>query len=273
MSKRNLTTQIMLSISERWLDPERERPVLERYPLTAPILSHLGKAHTSLVSFQRASTETQEAVAAVQREQAAVDAEHDRKIRGVFGVLTGLAELAASEERARHYLDLRDRLLPEGLRAVQRSYMGQAGEIPLLKGRLDEKTRRALSEIQTPEGPLTVHVDAWMSAASKLSDLEGKRMDIVEASGDTRKADVQRARNEWIRVVNGLRANLLLDGATPEDTHRVFRYLDHEEGRADRRLPAEASTPAELPDTPPEEPQPCADTMEEAELDPPSGSG
>lgn len=275
MSKRILTTQTMLAISERWLDPEKDKPILLRYPLTAAIFSHLLKAHTNLVVFQRASTESQEAISAVQKEQAALDAEHDRKIRGVYAILTGLAEIAETPARARHYLDIRDKLLPEGLRAVSRSYVDQAGEIEMLKGRLDEKTLLAIADINTPEGPLHLHVQAWMKAATLMSNLESKRMDLSDsASEDTRKSDVQRARNEWIRVVNGLRANLLLDEASPEDMHRVFRHLDAAEAKAERRAP-EPVAPVGTPPPPDEAPPPCAvvATVSEAEIEPPASSG
>lgn len=268
MSKRNLTTRTMLSVSGRWVDPEQEKPILQRYPLTAALIPHLLKVHANLVVFQRTSSEIQDEIAAVQKEQAAFDAEHDRKIRGVYGYLTALAELSDSESRARHYLDIRDTLLPDGLRAVQRSYMDQAGEIPLLKGRLDEQALRALADLTTPEGPLNLHVQAWIKAATRLSDLERKRMDLLERSpGDTRKSDVQRARNDWIRVANGLRANLLLDDASVEHMHRVFRYLDVAEAKADRRIP-EASEAVDTTPPPAEAPAPCGPTAPMGEPDP-----
>lgn len=271
MSKRDLTTQSMVSISERWADPEKEKPVLERYPLTAALLPRLVKAHTNLVRFQRASSETQGEIAALQKEQAALDAEHDRKIRGVFGFLTSLAELSDTEDRARHYLDLRDKLLPDGLRAVQRSYVDQGGEIVLLQGRLDDVAKRALADIGTPEGPLHLHVQAWMKAATRLGQLEQKRLDLTSGASpsDTRKSDVLRARNEWIRVVNALQTNLQLDEVTPEDMHRIFRYLDAAEAKASRRSPVEAPKDEDVKPTPTEDFEPCVETprMDEPDSD------
>lgn len=271
MAKRNLTTQTMVTVSERWVDPEREKPILQRYPLTAALIPHLVKAHTNLVVFQRASAETQGEIAAVQKEQAALDAEHDRKIRGVFSFLTSLAELSDTEGRARHYLDLRDKLLPDGLRAVQRSYVDQAGEIVLLEGRLDDGAKRALADIGTPEGPLSLHVQAWMKAATRLGQLEEKRLDLARSASidDTRKSDVLRARNEWIRVVNGLKSNLLLDQASDEDLYRIFRHLDAAEAKADRRSPSEPSNLADAPPAPSAEPEPCAQASSTIESDSP----
>lgn len=261
MAKRNLTTQTMLTISERWLDPERDRPILERYPLLSALLPRLVKAHTSLVEFQRASTEAQSEIAAVQKEQAALDAEHDRKIRGVFGILTGLGELAATEEKARHYFDLRDRILPDGLRATKRSYVDEGGEVVLLQGRLDDATKSALEAIVTPEGSLYSHVLDWMKAATALVELDEKRLDIERAAMDqTRKSDVLRARNEWIRVGNGLEANIQLEDASAEDIYRLFRHLERAEARADRRAPPEALKLEDEPPAPIEEALPCANS-------------
>jgi hypothetical protein len=60
----------------------------------------------------------------------ALDDLHDRKVRGIFGVLTALAELADDAEKAAGYLDLRGQLFPSDLKAIQRSYLDESGEAP-----------------------------------------------------------------------------------------------------------------------------------------------
>lgn len=265
MAIRIFTTQLMVLFSGRWLDPEGERPILERYPLTSALLPRLAQTHAKLIAFQRATFETQGAIAKLQERQAELDALHDRKMRGVFNMLTALAELSDKPNLAAHYLDLRDKLLPEGLRAVTRSYLEEAGEAVLLQGRLDAPSIQALTAIPTPDGHLYQYVEAWMLAATEIGKLERERLELTKKAppDDTTPADVVRARNEWIRIVHAIRANLLLDDAKPEDIEAVFRHLDQAEAKADRRAPVDAKpqTPAEPPSpaSPPAEPNsPCA---------------
>lgn len=244
MGKRNLTTQTMVKISEGMVDPERDKPILERYPLTGALLPLLLQAHTNLIRLHRESLQSQGAIAEIQKEQAALDAIHDRKIRGVHGLLSSLAEVSDDADKARHYLGLRDRLLPDGLRAVQRSYLDQSGEVVLLQDRLDDATKQALLEIQTPEGSAFDHVQAWIGAGKRLGALEVKRLEITKKAGetDTRKSDVRDARFEWIRTMNALETTLEMDRARPEDVEQVFRQLHAALSKTNRRGP---STPAQ----------------------------
>lgn len=255
MALRNLTTQLMVSFSQNWIDATRERPIIERYSISRALLPRLEEVHGNLLSFQRKSLESQEAIAGIQRTQARLDAEHDRNVRGVYNYLTALAELSGEEERAEYYLELRDLLLPDGLQAVIRSYAAQGGEVLLLQQRLNRDVQAALRDIPTPDGNLYDHVEAWMKAGLALRALEEKRVDVAKTVGkaELKGTDVIRARNEWIRTVHALRANLDLDGASAEDVERIFRYLDAAEAKADRAaaLPARSSDANDDPTTGP----------------------
>lgn len=260
MALRNLTTQLMVSYSLNWLDPTRERPIIERYPISRALLPRIEEAHGNLFAFQRKSLESQGEIAAIQKDQARLDAEHDRNIRGVYNYLTALAELSFDEDEARHYLDLRDLLLPEGLQAIIRSYAGEGGEVLLLEQRLTPQAIANIRNIPTPGGNLYEHVQAWIKAGHTLRALEERRMDILRTLGEseTKQADVARARNEWIRMAHALRANLELDRASAEDMERVFRYLDAGEAKADRA----AALPASKGEPPTGEPKPGASPEE-----------
>lgn len=255
MALRYFTMQQMVSFSRNWIDDAKERPIIERYPISRAVIPRIEEAHGNLLNFQRKSLESQAEIAAIQKEQAQLDAVHDRNVRGVYHFLTSLAELSDNEERAKHYLKLRDLLLPDGLQAVIRSYGAQGGEVLLLQRRLTPESIGSLREIPTPEGNLYDHVEAWMKAGLALLDLDRRRTDIAKTrdEADTTQAEVARARNEWIRVTNALRSTLELDGATPEDLERVFRYVDEANGKAERR----AALPPRARDEAPEE-QPAA---------------
>lgn len=257
MALRNLSSPVMVSISTDWLDPERMRPILERYRLTGALLPFLAEVHENLIQRNRAISLTQSVLADLQRELAELDAHHDRKIRGIFGTLTAFAELADDAEKARAYLDLRGRLLPNGLRAVSRSYMDQSGEVLLLEARLDAASIETLREIPSPAGTLLDEVKAWIRLGREIGDLDMKRTSLTRhrLPGDTTQADVARARNEWIRLAHMLRSSLSLDGAEPEVIEKVFALVDHEEAKADRR---QASV--KEPSPPPSPPPPCSDS-------------
>jgi len=264
MALRNLTTQSMVAVGARWLDPGQERPILQRYALTRALLHHLETTHARLIEFQRRSTDTEEAVQHLTERLAALDAQHDRLLRGVFGMLTSLAELADGEERATHFLDLRDTLFPDGLRGVSRSYWDQSGEAVLLRGRLNERIVQSLRSILTPNGSLFGHVQTLLDVARVMGELEAQRISLAKTSTDTTRADVARARNEWIRVVTALRAATSLDGVSPEESDRIFRHLDEAEAKADRRAqPAPTSKAATNgASTPPPAPS-CAEDQSE----------
>ena len=243
-----LTMQQMVSFSHNWIDPAKERPIIERHPISRALLPRIEEAHGNLLTYQRKNLESQAELAAIRKEQAQLDAEHDRNVRGVYHFLTSLAELSRTRDRAEHYLQLRDLLLPDGLQAVIRSYAAQGGEVLLLQKRLTPETIAYLRAIPTPDGNLYDHVEAWMKAGRRLLELDQRRTDIAKThdESDTTQAEVARARNEWIRAASGLRSCLELDRAAPEDIERVFRYVDEASTKANRR--------AELPPTASESP-------------------
>lgn len=253
MALRGLTTQTMVTVSARWLDPNQERPILQRYPLSRALLTHLSTAHARLIEFQRRSTTNEETLQKLSERLAVLDDRHDRILRGAHGMLTSLAALADTDERAAYYLDLRDKLFPDGLRGVSRSYVDQAGEVMLLEGRLDDQSAFALRSILTPNGSLYGHVQTLIDIGREMGRLEAERTKLGRGSEQTTRADVARARNEWIRVVTALRASVALDSVSAEDLDRIFRHLDEAEAKADRRTLSSKATeaPTGSEDSPP----------------------
>ena len=69
-------------------------------------------------------------------EGTAVDAEHDRLVRGIFRTLEGAAALSENPEEAINYRALSARLLPAGLATVQQSWLGESGNARRLEGEL-----------------------------------------------------------------------------------------------------------------------------------------
>jgi hypothetical protein len=258
MSYRNLTPQTMVNISAPWLDPDQERKILASLPLLAPLLPALEEVHQGLHTTQLKSSSIQQRIKALIERSAELDARHDRKMRGCYTLLTALAELADAPVLAAAILDLRDRLVPAGLKAITRSYTEEAGDAKLLPSRLDEASTKLLKTLQTAEGPLSDAVDAWIEAALELERIDAERVLLTAAlpaddDGITAR-DGLNARNTWIRVARAIETNLALEkAATPEIVERLLSRLHREEAKADRRVASLKANGA-----PPEAPPPVA---------------
>ena len=247
MSLRNLSAQSMVVVSGAWIDPERERPVLEGISLVAPLLPELKKAHGNLIRMQVTGSDAEKELGGIKKEEAALDKVHDRKVRGVFGVLTAMAELADTPDKAEGCIDLRDRLFPLGLRAVGRSYLDEAGDVEMVAGRLDDESRGLLKKFPLPGTDLCAEVEAWIEAGGKLGELETKRsrLEGSDKEDGVTRSEAAAARNRWIRTVNALLTNLdLVEDLDEETRRRILEPLRTAEAKADRRR-QEADSPDE----------------------------
>jgi hypothetical protein len=239
MALKNLSSETMVTVTGRLLDPERDRPVVETLPLVSPLIPAIELVHNGLLSRQHL-------IAAIERELAKVldgmstfDKLHDRKKRAVHGFLTALAELTDDPVRAAAYLDLRDRLMPLGLMEARRSYLDQVGDAQLLPSRLDDASRALLASIATPEGPLQSHVDQWVEAAVEIGRLDERRaqLEAQRSTGqDASPGEAYAMKLSWIRVMRSVVDMLEIDPrATPEVKDRLLAPLRRAEAQADRR--------------------------------------
>ncbi|AUX36137.1 MULTISPECIES: hypothetical protein [Sorangium] len=240
MGYRNLSPQAMVNISGPWLDPKQDRKIFTSLPLLAPLLPSVEEAHGRILTTQRLGTSLQQQAKALMEKVLALDATHDRKLRGGYNYLGALAEMTDDPAFAAALLDLRDRLAPAGLKAVARSYGDQAGDAKLLPSRLNDASEKLLKKLKTPEGPLSQVVDAWVAAALEIEKVEAQREQLAlntpaNTDGATPR-EVLNARNGWIRVVRAIETNVALEkAATGEITERLLGRLRRESARADRR--------------------------------------
>ena len=259
MSLKALSTQTMIMLTEPLLDPKRERKLLLGMPLTASLVPVLEKSKKNLIDTQRTGSAAVTALAALTREAAGVDALHDRKVRGILGLLTDLAALADAPAEAQRYLDLRDRLFPEGLRIIGRSYRDEAGEARLARKRIDPATKKALQKIPAAGGKmLLAEVEGWLKAADQLGEIEDRRAELDQqiAAEGTGQSEAVGARNDWIRAMRALETNLELEPkATDAIRKRLLGGLHDADAKAERRV-ASATPPADGPSTP-EAPKPA----------------
>jgi hypothetical protein len=254
MALKKLSSETMVTITGRLLDPERDRPVVETLPLVSPLLPAMELVHSGLLSRQHL-------IAAIERELGKVldgmstfDKLHDRKKRAAYGLLTDLAGLTDEPVRAAAYLDLRDRLMPLGLMEVRRSYLDQVGDAQLLPSRLDDASRALLAAISTPEGPLQGHVDQWVAAAVEIGHLDERRaqLEAQRSTGqDASPGEAYAVKLSWIRVMRSVIDMLEIDPrATPEIKERLLAPLRRAEAQADRRRRGEAGDGEDDPEEP-----------------------
>lgn len=240
MALRNLSAAAMVSVSSSWLDPARDRPLIEALVLVAPLLPALGQVHGDLLTKQHLRVSLESEIASLIEAEATVDGIHDSAKRGVHTLLSALAELAKAPERTAAYLDLRDRLMPLGMMEVRRPYLEQVGDAEALPARLDTNARALLESIDTPEGPLKSHVDTWIAAAGDLGRLEKRRaeIEVQRTTGQSVSAsEAHSAKLTWIRVVRAMLNLIEVDPtATPEIKERILTPLYRAEALADRRV-------------------------------------
>lgn len=258
MSKRELSSESMIHITETLLDPRPKGPrtILAGLPIVAVLIPTLEAAHADLLSRQVAGPPGDIAakITAIQTKQTALDARHDRKMRGSIRLLEALADLADDPDDARRYLELRDVLCPEGLKGIIKSYVDEAGAATLLHGRLDEGAKKQLGKIAIPGGKLLDAVNDWTASAEQLGALENDKTALLkqaDAPQGRRPQDAIDARNRWIRVMAALETALAISGADEETVAKLLSPLQDAEAKAARKKASAGRGPA-APDATPE---------------------
>lgn len=210
MSLRALSADAMLALSRAWLDPDGAGSILDARPSLRALAPKLRDAHEALAAASGSSTTR--SLDALARDAERVDAFHDRKLRGVVGALTALADLTDDEGEARELVELSQRLFPRGLRGQELAHRDEGREAEEAAARLDPPTRAALARLPTPWGTLADDVDAWLGAGRELARLDATRQQAASevGTGEARAA-VARARHRWAQAAEALAAAVAAD--------------------------------------------------------------
>jgi hypothetical protein len=204
--------------------------VLEAIPEVAGYISRLTQARDGLINCQvsQEKSETDKKLKQMSDKAGELDSKHDCLARAIFTVLDGNA-LLASGDAAEKITAIQNRLFPEGMSAVNRNYLEEAGDIGMAKARLGVDGRELLALVPYIGGNLGAAVDDWFATGVALGNLERERTQIAEAAqsaeGVTR-SDVVDARNQWIRVVRAILAGLeLAEGVDEQAMARILQPL------------------------------------------------
>ena len=238
MGYKDLTSAEMIAISGDWLSDDSDAGNLFRKTKKlAAVYQFIADAHEALGSTQVVGDSTLDReLAALAEKNVVLDRKHDALLRCTWKTLNALAEGAKTKARAALYLDTAKALFPGGAASTQASYAAQAGQAELVEKRLTPEHKKLLSEIITPDGPLSQHVSRWQKVARELgeSDKERTRLLAQKEVGVT-KADAQGARTDWVRAVDVLVKTIRLAKLTPEENELLTGGLTKAVDRATRR--------------------------------------
>lgn len=237
----DLPTQVMVAITGAWLDPEKERPIIERYALLSPFLEQIAKVHAGLSVFQNKGKGKAPEVLALQEKTSELDERHDRLAKAIDAILYGLALVHGGDEKDNPYWRIAEELFPDGLRITKRSYFVEAGDAALREARLSDESKRVLeaSAIRTVDGEWSLRalVNRWNAVAEELGTVEAEKVQLRAAhSVEGSRGSARRA---WVKVVTLFAQALELETGLTEDERRaILLTLEEEDAKATKRRAA-----------------------------------
>lgn len=204
-----LSTTQMLDISKRCLVEQHN--AFQAVTETHGALGLLDRAHRKLEQASTQNPEQAEAMRTLTEELGQLDLVHDRRVRGIYHMLTALGEALDDELLARKYIALRDMLLPSGLNTTLLRYEEQIRAALDVRATLDAEHRELLSWVVLPnnQGTLLDQIESWWMSASALDEVWQRRQALRRVSGEHASAgDLLRARHQWIGALRVLAASL-----------------------------------------------------------------
>jgi hypothetical protein len=248
MARKHIASEEMLHLSAAWTQPKNPAnlAILASTDLAA-FLPRLVAAHQELAE-QAHPLHENPRLEEIAKQQTSIDHRHDDVIRGSYAIFTGIADLLGPEHGA-IFLDLRDKLIPEGLSSSQKTYSAEAGQAAQLAARITPEIRTTLSKIrldpQHPSHTLAFFLDEWISLGQELGDLETEKNRIGPETRN--QASLLAARNKWIRTVNLFVALAEAAEIDPATHQLLFGPLLAAEQKSNKRAPKTPPPTTESP--------------------------
>lgn len=247
MGLRKLTSGEMMHTTSTWVEPtHRHHQLLATSPEVAALLPHLTRAHKGILSCQPSAAPSAGILA---RQVEELDAQHDDLVRGIHALFTALTFLAASPSERELWGTLRDKLFPDGLALVMRSFADEAGQAALAVARLTADDRKRMKAAAFGATNLLGLFEQYGQVARKLGDAATAKATPPQAV--VSRAESASARNQWIRVVSAILAAIEMTDKNEELIREVVAPLRDIERKADRRragavgtLPLPSPSPA-----------------------------
>lgn len=255
MSLRDLSTEAMLGVSERLLNPPLDRPQLsDKYVLYSAL--HLLKgAHEELININRQEGQVRTEIRELTARLTELDAEHDRCSRGIHRVLSGSLDLCDSADKAAAYQQVCETLHPTGLSVNQITYLEQAGNTLRVSRRITPEIRALLDTITVDGRTLNYWLDRWLAVGKKIGELQSQR-EMLGTDADPNyisPAAVLAARNRWISAIHMFEISLAATDYTDTEKASILATLRAAQQRAARaRKKAEPAMDALLDEEAPQ---------------------
>jgi hypothetical protein len=233
-SLKEISAARMVSITEAWLDPTRDRPKFDAIASGKGLLDIIQTAHDGILATHRRDDPVSRQVGSISDQQSRLDKRHDRKIRAVYYILTGLAEASDDPNEVAALMTARDELLPTGISVTKDSYMDEAGNVELAAKRVSLASKGLLKKTATTRGGTVWGVvEEWFAAGRELGTLEHQK-DRLEATPGGSAGEALRARNAWIRVVRHVESTLELEGVNAQLKLAILQQVRFAEQDAER---------------------------------------
>lgn len=230
MAYKDLNSKEMAGLSRHWLGPARG--VVMKLALGPALIND----HEAFLASESAKPDDGVLAAADARSHAA-DQVFDRLVRGGYYTLTGLSELADDPVLAARFLQVRDRLYPEGLSMTQLSFLSESAAAEAVYHRLAQSDLDLLAKIVLPGGGnLAQVVVAWAAAGVALREAEQERAALQLAKSVVFSSVQLAARNRWIRAVHMLVASLEYSDLGVPSRTLLLAKLREAEAQAELRI-------------------------------------
>lgn len=256
---KHMTLAEMTAVSAQLVDKTRRRETFLSIPEVAPLHPRLKGAHNAVLAAQPSDVEPTAEMVTVLQKEAVADARHDHLARAATLTLEAerehcLGATPPDEGRAAMCERVNSQLFPDGLSCIVVSFLAEAGNTARVAKLLEEQPQigkflQTVTVSTKNKKTLLDTVHQWIAAGTELGELEHEREDLAaKAAGVTSKGTIQEARLQWIRVMNGVLANLDLSTAPIEKIEAIRGPIQAASDRAGKRYPgasAEAAEPAD----------------------------
>lgn len=163
-----------------------------------------------------------------------LDTRHDRLLRGLFLLTSGLAELADGE--AEFWRGLQARLVPEGLAGVNRSYIEEAEVAASVRSRLLPGDADRMASVVLAAGfTLDGAVTAWAETGTELGQKDVERAELRATDKRLSVAVVGEARRSFSRIMGHLVSTLDFHGVGAEVREKLLSKLIEAVAAAEER--------------------------------------
>lgn len=242
-----LTAKTMLSNSSVWLNNPEIVQMVENHPMGPGVLGEVRGAHDELNRALSWRMRLGAELLAMTRRITAQDHEHDRMLRMLYYILTGLAEGADDPAEAERYLAARNLLIPDGLAQTRMSYAEEHGAAVAVQLRITPEIEQLLQQTVVAGRSLLEVYQRWLAAGQLLGELvkERSRVESSMLMSAEGPIHVREARRIWLRVVRMFITAVDVMDLPGDGWRRIFSPLQRDVATA---LEALRARMGEVPD-------------------------